>query len=137
MASDDRNQVMRLQFGLLHAELDRRDGRGMPHRFVPALVQLYEVDQHVEFTAFRAAGLGVHEFVDSRQHGLVLGLGPNEHGRRQPPDGPSPRTWARSSDAVAHSMIQSPTRPSRSGSVTPARAAASISPAAASNFRAA
>ena len=61
-----------------------------------------------------------------------------EHGRRQqPPDGPSPRTWARSSDAVAHSMIQSPTRPSRSGSVTPARAAASISPAAASNFRAA
>lgn len=47
VASDDRNQVMRLRSDLLHAELDRRDGRGMPRWFVPALVQLCEIDQHV------------------------------------------------------------------------------------------
>ena len=55
----------------------------------------------------------------------------------QPPDPLSPRTRANSSDVVAHSMIQSPTRARRSGSVTPARAAASPSAAPASNFRAA
>ena len=55
----------------------------------------------------------------------------------QPPDPLSPRTRASSSDVVAHSMIQSPTRARRSGSVTPARRAASPSAAPASNFRAA
>ncbi len=48
-------------------------------------------------------------------------------------------SWMRanSSAAVPHSMIQSPTCSKRSGSATPASAAANRSPAAASNFRAA
>jgi hypothetical protein len=50
---------------------------GVSHRLVPALVQIDEVDQHVEFSAFRAAGLDVHQLVDPRQRGLVVRLGPN------------------------------------------------------------
>ncbi len=57
--------------------------------------------------------------------------------RLQSLDPSSRRTRASRSDAVAHSMIQSPARPSRSGSLTPVSAAASPSAAAASNFRAA
>ena len=52
-------------------------GSGVSHRLVPALVQIDEIDQHVEFTAFGATGLGIHEFVDPRQRGLVVRLGPN------------------------------------------------------------
>ena len=52
-------------------------GSGVSHRLVPALVQIDDVDQHVEFTALRAAGLSVHEPVDPGQRRFVVRLGPN------------------------------------------------------------
>ena len=53
-AADERDQIARTQACLLHAELYCGDRIGVSHRFVPALVQLDEIDQHVEFTGLRS-----------------------------------------------------------------------------------
>ena len=51
--------------------------RWRPHRLVPALVQLDQIDQHVELPAGRRSRFGAHEHVDPGERGLVVGFGSN------------------------------------------------------------
>ena len=76
-AADERDQVAWAQAGLLHAKLNGGHRIRVFHRLVPALVQIDEVDQHVELAAFRTAGLGVHELVYPRQRRFVIRFRPN------------------------------------------------------------